>query len=426
VANNRRISLALLFVFLFAVHLWFLLAVQLPHRELKEDVYPGSGIFHIKLFGDEAHFAFIAYHLNTRGLYSIDGRSPTAFRSPLFPLALAVIFRFTGNNALYGMIFNCLVTALLALATYRLCTLFWPPRIGMAAMALVGLSPGTFDCYVNLCCEPLFTLLFISSLIFLVLLNRRPTLLNAGLCGLTAGAAALTRAEGFLLIPIYFAYLAYRFLFKGQRVLAASLLFLAFSLLPLAPWVMRNYLSLNYLGLSTASGAVFAGAHNRRILDRHPGSWGNFNSYASPEEILAVKALNEVDLNRYLWQRGWKTLREYSLPYIIHLEVRKLFNTFKPSFRFLPKGHFEKINLILVAPFFFLYLLFFLILGKTLRGKSNILLLPLLVPVLVSLAFWGTIRWRIPYEPIIFSISLAFLIDFWYSHLRSSRVEKPG
>ena len=417
--------LTLLFFFIFAVHLWFLFAVQLPHRDQKEGFYPGSE-FHLKLFGDEAEFARIAYHLNQQGFYSIDGKSPTALRMPLFPLVLAGIFRVTGNRALYAIIFNCLLAALVALAAYRLGTLFWSRTTALAAMAVVGLSPYTFDCFVNFCCEPLFTLLVTLSLIFLVLMSRRLTGGYAALCGLATGAAALTRAEGVLLIPLYCSYLTYLYLFKKQKTLSVFLIFLALSLSTLAPWVIRNHLSLNYWGLSTMSGRVFSGAHNQRILDHHPGSWGHFRTYAPVEEQQAVQGLDEVQFNRYLWQRGWKTLKSYSLAHLLFLEAMKLFNTFKPSYRLFPKGYHEVLNVLLVAPFFLLYLLFFVFLGPTLRSPSRVLLLPLMVPVATSLIFWGTIRWRIPYEPIIFSLALASLINFLKSRLGPGWGGKPG
>ena len=422
----QKISLlSLLFIFVFAVHLWFFLAIQLPQRSQQEDVYPGSQLFHLRLFGDEAHFAFIAYHLNTQGLYSIDGKSPTALRLPLFPLVLALIYRFTDHNACYGIVFNCLVTAGIALATYFLAALFWDPGTALAAMAVAGLSPNTFDSFIHHGCTALFTLGLICSLIFFIQLNRRPSLGRACLCGLATGAAALTRAEGVLLVLLYGAYLIWRHFFKGQHLLKPAAAVLVVSLTLLAPWVVRNGLSLHYWGLSTMSGEVFAGAHNRRILDRHPGSWGRFSSFAPPEEMQAVAHLNEVQLSRYLWQRGLKTMREYSLPYLFLVEGKKLFNTFKPSFRLLPKGYHEFLNLLLVAPFFVLYLLFFVFLGRTLKEGAGILLLPFALPLVVTLLFWGTTRWRIPLEPIMFSVSLAGLINLWQERPRSAWARKP-
>ena len=413
--NLSRLSLlSLLFVVLLAVHLWFLFAVQLPHREQKGEAYPGTGAFHIKLLGDEGQFALMAYHLNQGGVYSLDGRTPTALRMPLFPLAAAAVFRLSGNNALYVIIFNCLVAALAALAAYRLCTLFWSPEVGLAAMAVVGLSPYTFDCFVNFCCEPLFTVLVTLSVILLVLMTRRGSARYAALGGLATGAAALTRAEGALLIPVYFSYLAYLYLFRGQKTLSISLVFLALALAALAPWVIRNHYSLGYWGLSTMSGRVFSGAHNRRLLDRHPGSWGHFRTYAPEEEQQAVKGLSEVQFNRYLWQRGLSTLKAYPLSHLLRLEAMKLFNTFKPSYRIFPKGYHEGLNFLLTAPYFLLYLSFLVFLGQTLRSPGRVLLLPLVVPVVTSLVFWGTIRWRVPYEPVIFSLALAS----WFHFLR--------
>jgi hypothetical protein len=129
-----------------------------------------------------------------------------------------------------------------------------------------------------------------------------------------------------------------------------------------------------------------------------------------------VSKMDEVQSYRYKWARGWKVLSEYSIFYILYVEVRKLLNTFKPSFRTLPKEYSQVLNLVLVAPFFILYLLFFIYLKNFIKD-FDILLLPFLITIGVALVFWGSLRWRVPFEPILFCLIIGYLVDYkWRRH----------
>ena len=409
-----------LFLFFFALYVVFLFAYQLERREFIWKNNPDySHFFQTRVEGDELEFAQIAYNVRAKQFYSMDGRQPTAYRMPLFPLAVSIIFLFT-TDPLYGMILNCLLTALIALLSFKIARLFWSYKVSLICMIMVGLRPAAFGTYLNFCSEPMYSLMLLCSLYYFCRLIRERTSANASWVGVFSGLTTLSRAEGILLIPIYFLYMVYSGHFKKRLPLSTIGCFLICSLTIIAPWAARNYLSMNYLGMSTGSGDVFAGAHNKRILDRHPGSWGGFPSYASPEEIALVSEMDEVTAADYKWQRGWTVLKEYSYSYLLFVEVKKLFNTFRPTFNMLETQMNKKLNWILVSPFFIFYLLF---LGhlKTFLKEYSMLMLPWIIPITVTLIFWGTERWRMPCEPIAFMLMTAHLLTWLSNKYPSSK-----
>jgi hypothetical protein len=417
--SPRALLLMIIFISSVLVHLAFIFTVHLKSRSYRFREKSGIETFHVKVVGNEVEVVKIADNLYRNYFFSIDGKSPTAYYVPLLPVIIALMFNFT-NNLVCFMVITCFIISFIALATYKLSTLFFSTESSLITMAAVAFAPFTFDSFLNIVGDPYNSLFIILSLYFFVLLTRQPKYHYAAFCGILCGLAVLARAESVLILPIYFLYLIYQQLFKKKKLFSFTLAFLFVSCLTLSPWVIRNQVSLGFSGLSTSSGEAFAGAHNKRVLQRHPGSWQGYWLYLPPQEAEMVSKMNEVQSNRYKWERGWKVLSEYSIFYIMYVELRKLLNTFKPSFRTLPKEYNPVLNLILVAPYFILYILFFIYLGKFIKDYG-ILLLPFLIPLGVTLVFWGGLRWRVPFEPILFCLIIGYLVDYkWHRHVAAA------
>ena len=419
--SQNKLVILIIFTLIFITHLLYIAFVQLPKREVrltgKKTAVPG--IYKIALFDDEDQYVNLARNLINKNFFSLDGEKPTATRVPLWPLALSLVFRFS-NDVTYALAINCFLAALAALGCYILGRLYWSSRAGLLALVLVGFSPHTFNWFLWLQAEALLSVLIISFLIFFSFLIKYKQIRYAILSGLSAGLATLTRPEALLIIPLYLGYLIY--LFHNNRHylvnLAVTLVFSAGMVI--FPWILRNYVTMNYFGLSTIGGFTFSGGHNEITLTRHLGSWYAFSGYASPEEQKKVAGLDEVAFDKYLWQRGWETLKKLNIRDLLYLELMKVLKTFKPSFRVWGKEYQKEIlNLLLVAPYFLLYILFyfFLIYHYLILRDSPINITPLLliflVPLTVGLIFWGPIRFRVPYEPVVFTISAGYLEQYW-------------
>jgi 4-amino-4-deoxy-L-arabinose transferase-like glycosyltransferase len=388
----------------------------LPNREVrtvgKKITAPGP--IDLTLFDDEDAYISIAHNLTKQGLFTLDGQKPTATRVPLYPLLLSAIFLLTPDIT-YALWLNAFLAALVALGCYKLAQLYWSERAGHLAMLIVGLSPHTFNWFLWLQAEALLSLLVVAFLIALTFFVRQPRLPLLALSGLLAGLAALTRPEAILLIPLYAAYLGWHFRPHKPQMAAFAVIFAASAAVVVVPWTARNYLVIGYPGLSTIGGFTFAGGHNEITLSRHLGSWYALAGYASEMEKTQCAGLDEAALDKYLWQRGLREVKNASLGTLIKLELAKLHRGFKPSFRLWGKEYNQEVlNAVYVLPFTALYLFFFVLCCYQLlfaRQAENLALLWLvfLLPLAVTLIFWGNIRFRAPYEPLAFTICSGYL-----------------
>lgn len=167
--------------------------------------------------------------------------TPTAAWPPGYPVTLGAVFKLfgEGNWTAYG--FN------VALAVLTVAVVYW---IGLAAFgrptAIVGafavaLWPGQVYFASLTLSEPLFTLLFTTGVLLIVLApkasrGRGPQLVSLGI---VTGLAALTRGQALVLLPL--ALLAWRFEAHRWRPAIGWVMLAALATgVVLAPWVARN------------------------------------------------------------------------------------------------------------------------------------------------------------------------------------------
>ena len=411
------ILVVIFFILIFSLHLSYLLFIEFPNRDLEKEGFDFHGF---KLFGDEIDYVRIGYNIYHNGVFGQNKGNPSGYRPPLWPFTLSIMFRFT-DNILYGMILNHLLFALVSVFAYIFSSLFFSTRASLLTMIVVGLNPNTYS-YVRLYTEALFSLLLIISIIYFALSINTDSLWNPIFCGIFIGLLSLTRAEGVLMIILFFLYFLYCSLTHKLKPMAV-MLFLILATVTVTPWVVRNYVIIGYPGISSNSGEVFAGAHNKRILSSDPGDWINFDSYANSEEKKLRGRLSELEINRYLWQRGFKDLKDISWPFFLNLELNKLRLTFMPYFKLLPEQYPWIINLLISLPYIILWLLFVVLSFKWLyyAEKWRIFLIPYLVPLTVTLIFYGYSRFRVPYEPIAFSLTIGYF-NLWLT----GELQKPS
>ena len=144
---------------------------------------------------DEQDYQTLALGLVERGEYSLDGRTPTSLRPPLYPAAVAAVYALFGSEnryAVWGL------QALLSLGTvvlvYRLGSELFSTRAGLWAAGLTCLYPSWLGYSFLLLSETLFTFYLCGACLAFVLGLRRGSLGAAGCCGSLFGLAALTRS----------------------------------------------------------------------------------------------------------------------------------------------------------------------------------------------------------------------------------------
>jgi hypothetical protein len=199
---------------------------------------------------DEVQYYKLAYNLVHFHIYSLDGVSPTAYRTPGYPFFLAILFGISSNIAfLHFANFSLWLGS--AYLTYRISQMLYGNLAGAISLVWILLYPLSLYTSIFLYPQMLASALFLSSLY--VHLKLSPSRVGWFLVeGLLFGILILT-------VPIYLFALPCLIIFvvaqseKPWRALVILILGLA---LPLGAWTTRNYSTYHAFVLSTEGGSI--------------------------------------------------------------------------------------------------------------------------------------------------------------------------
>lgn len=244
------------------------------------------GIWHLIGFPFQRYDPYI-YTL--KGLEIASGDfSPIRTHAIGWPLALGALFHFVRASSIFEHLALSSLLAVFLSAASIFPFLYLARKITSSSRATL-IAGGFYIFAFNLILpendsiamsEPLFLLLFLSSLAFLYAAREKPIFLNAAVAA--AAAAYWTRPNGVLLLPII---LAIYFLWNGNRaqtymrMASASLLFIAISI----PFLYQRHA---YFG-----SAFDYGENGRFFAETYTDAWGaaitpqSFGSYFSTHTL---------------------------------------------------------------------------------------------------------------------------------------------
>ncbi|HOF67540.1 MAG TPA: glycosyltransferase family 39 protein [Candidatus Fermentibacter daniensis] len=256
---------------------------------------------HPSLHWDAAHYALLARNLVEGNGFSNSPGHPTAFRPPLYPAVVSVIFRAVGERYRAVYLLQAVLYALaatgLAWFAYRMAGL----RSMYFTGILVAVNPSALEMTGMLMTETLFAFLLVCCLLLLYKAFQggsgrlpSPGLLYYAGAGLLLGAATLCRpnAAGCSLMAAAVILVRRREAF-GIRLASAAVLLLA-SALPVAPWMMRNNELFGSPCITTTGGINFWDFRHR-----DPSASSSIGT--PPEEFLRA---NSLARQRDLAERG--------------------------------------------------------------------------------------------------------------------------
>lgn len=226
-----------------------------------------------------------------------------SYRGPGYPLFLALLYWFPGDDLWAARVGNALLASLTAAMTASLAAEFVGRRAALGAAAVTALYPASVISGVYLMPEGLYGALLLAG----VLVSRHPSGGRAFAAGAIAGLAALTRSLGIALAPAILAAQLPRGMAPDQRrafLRYASLLMAAF-LLVLSPWLAHTRRVSGGLMLDSNSGFnVLLGAnpHARERLE--------LISYGEYFQSFVIGIPNEAERNRRALAQSWTWIRE--------------------------------------------------------------------------------------------------------------------
>jgi 4-amino-4-deoxy-L-arabinose transferase-like glycosyltransferase len=178
---------------------------------------------------------------------------PSAIRTPVFPLFIALVYQLFGINNLPLVLAQVLISLLIVGLTYWLGLLLFSETEAWIGALLFTLSSAPAVYAVFIMSETLFSLLLILGLLSLALYRERKQHVWLVVAGVLTGLAILCRP-----VAAYFPILAIGLIWLAEpgnwrRLIAKAILFLLACVLVIGPWVWRNMRQLRIPAISTIS-----------------------------------------------------------------------------------------------------------------------------------------------------------------------------
>jgi 4-amino-4-deoxy-L-arabinose transferase-like glycosyltransferase len=212
----------------------------------------------------------------------------TAFRPPLYPALLGLLFKAFGTYVFVAQAANAVIGALVVVLVDVLVTRIATPRAGLFAAAIVAITPSLVANDLVPLSEPLSLLIFLVAVILLLDKRWVPA-------GVATGLLLLTRPSGPALLAAGAVWLVSK---VGWR---AAVGFVVAAVVVVAPWIVRNQMQFRSPVLITSNGFNVNAVYSREALaDR------TFVDASTDPRFawLYPKTINEAQWDRALLRHG--------------------------------------------------------------------------------------------------------------------------
>jgi 4-amino-4-deoxy-L-arabinose transferase-like glycosyltransferase len=245
---------------------------------------------------------------------------PTAFRPPMFPLALAAVYEVNGVGSpiarqragrVMEAVLGTVTVALICLIALRL----WGVTAALVSGVMAAVYPPLILIGSSLMSESLYIPLVLAALLAALAHRESPHRWRWALvAGVLIGLAALTRSNGVaVLVPLCLLVWTERPRLS-RRALAAPALLAAAAAVTLVPWTVRNALVMHaFIPISTQSGYALAGTYNSpaRANAQYPTLWEPPSWVPSMRSIFMDRTLREPGLSARLRSRAFDYMRAH-------------------------------------------------------------------------------------------------------------------
>ncbi|HEX5131740.1 MAG TPA: glycosyltransferase family 39 protein [Candidatus Krumholzibacteria bacterium] len=373
--------------------------------------------FHAAPIGDETDYHAIASHLLAGDGFCEAGGAPTARRPPAYPVLLAGLYALTGPSPAAGRVVQVILGVLVVLLTAAVARRIFDTRVALAAAALAACNP--FLAFISgyLLTENLYMVLVLAAL----WVAPSPRRYGTGPVAAAAASAALfalavlARPTG---LPLFewtaAAVLVLAVVPLRARAVRLAAMVAVFIVLVL-PWYARNARVVGGWVLTTHGGITFYQGNNPRIADVPQWRGGVAPLDALPRyDELAV--MPEVERDRLAWQLGREFVTQHpsAMPRLVMWKLARFWRLksdmglsgIRSGWWWNKNSALGRLAANVDAGFVYaaaVMPLFVAGVWLTRRRWQDLMLLygVVVVHTAVAAAFFGSLRGRIPIEPVI-------------------------
>jgi 4-amino-4-deoxy-L-arabinose transferase-like glycosyltransferase len=341
------------------------------------------------------------------GLFHV-APEPSAEHPPLFSLVLAGFWKLGVHSYTAQKLVVCFIGASTVAFAGLAGREAAGERAGLIAASLAAVYPFLWVADGALLAESLYAAFMAAALWLALRFLRTRSLADAGWLGLAVGAAALSRGEALLLVPLLLLPLAWR-----DRSLKAAAVMLAGFAIVVAPWTIRNVVKFEQpVLISTNSNSVFAGANCDPVYHGQLIGLWSFACYGP------VKKGDESQQAVEYRKQGFDFARDHKgrLPLIATIRFARVWDLYRPfqqvQYEFLEgrSRWASRAGLVLYYPTLLLAIAGVVVLRRRRFPVWPFLAFAVTVS-LVAVTVYGITRFRIAAEPALIVLA-AVALDF--------------
>jgi 4-amino-4-deoxy-L-arabinose transferase-like glycosyltransferase len=385
--------------------------------------------------GDEIDYHTIAGNLADGNGFRIE-TGPTGRRPPAYPVLLSLVYRIFGPDWNTARVLQILMGTAIVYLVFLVTRRYFDEPAALVAAAITAINPYLIMMSCYLLTENLYIILMLST--FLVF--PFPSYLGGKISRVIGAAvllalAALARPTGLplalwiLLAGLLFGTGAARI--RLSRGVAGALVFA----LIVMPWCVRNYRVVGgWVGLASHGGYTFYQGNNRNVLDI-PNYHGGVAPLDGLPHAKEIYRMSELERERFCWKEGRRFLLDNKarVPKLLWWKFARFWRLksdaglsgVKSGWWWSRDSVIGKLATVLDVGFIYAIVAFPLFLAGIVltfhRWKKLLFLYGVIVVhTAVALVFHGSIRGRLPVEPVIAIFAGAAVIGL-YNHFSAKR-----
>lgn len=246
----------------------------------------------------------------------LDRSTPSAFRPPLYPHTLALVYKVAPGTQTAGRLAGALLGAISVLLLFVIADRLWGRPVAWVAASLSAVFPPLVALSGALTVESLFIPIELGLVLAVLGYTRTGALRWAALGGALCGLAWLTRANGFILaLPLVWGIVAARSRPTLRGSLGISAIALVIAALIVAPWAIRNAIAFDgkFIPVSDTFGYGLAGTYNdqARSDPEKKGEWRPPNEVPDNVPIFLRRGNDEAEIDDELGEKALRYIADH-------------------------------------------------------------------------------------------------------------------